>query len=282
MRVTDQKIVDDFARELDQIEKQTPMLGSYARIDPEIVEHEQSGHRFRIVTFHQESRNWYPASLKEWSLVQLDAKSFVRPDDVVFDLGCNAGYLSVWFALRARRGHVHAFDPYPWNAAATRTQARLNGLSNVTVHAVGIGPKRKTIKVPVVSSMTFNVHPVGDLPQIDLQVEPLSAFANARPTFAKIDIEGAEHELGQSIIQSAVQRGYVEMHPPMIAGAGGRPEFLLEQLLAAGFAVASHGPGVRPWTLGSAVEPTGYYFERSRSQRQWPWPFRTRRATGAV
>lgn len=280
MRVMEQQIIDNFMRELDQIEKYAPMLGSYSRIDPEVIEHDQAGHRFRFVTFHQESKNWYPTGLKEWSLIQMDATNFVRPNDVVFDLGCNAGYLTTWFALRARRGFVHAFDPYPWNAASTRTQAKLNDLSNVTVHAVGIGPERKTIRAPVISSMTFNVQIAGEIPQIDLQIEPLASFISARPTFAKIDIEGAEHELGHSIIQSGVRRGYVEMHPPMIEAGGGRPALLLEQLLAADYAVASHGPGVRPWGKGTGVQPTGYYFERPR--RRWWWPFRTHRTSGAA
>ncbi|MGX8009144.1 FkbM family methyltransferase [Mesorhizobium sp. ORM8.1] len=221
MRVMDEQIIGDFMRELDQIEKYAPMLGSYSRVDPEVIEHEQAGHRFRFLTFHQESKNWYPPGLKEWSLIKMDSTNFVRSDDVVFDLGCNAGYLTTWFALRALRGHVHAFDPYPWNAASTRTQAKLNSLSNVTVHAVGIGPERKIIRVPVLSSMTFNVQSAGEVPQIDLQIEPLAAFIGAAPTFAKIDIEGAEHELGSSIVQSGVERGYVEMHPPMIEAGGG-------------------------------------------------------------
>ncbi|SFP04140.1 methyltransferase, FkbM family [Mesorhizobium sp. NFR06] len=262
MRVMDEQIVDDFMRELDRIEKYAPMLGSYSRVDPEVVEHEQAGHHFRFVTFHRESKNWYPAGLKEWSLIQMDSTNFVCPNDVVFDLGCNAGYLTTWFALRALRGHVHAFDPYPWNAASTRTQTRLNSLSNVTVHAVGIGPERKTIRAPVLSSTTVNVRSAEEVPQIDLQIEPLEAFISAGPTFAKIDIEGAEHELGDSIVQSGVKRGYVEMHPPMIEAGGGRPAVLLEQLLAAGYAIASHGPGLRQWAIGTVVQPTGYYFER--------------------
>lgn len=262
MRVFEQQIVDDFMRELDQIEKCAPMIGSYSRVNPEIIEHEQAGHCFRIVTFHMESRNWYPAGLKEWSLIQMDSTDFVRTNDVVFDLGCNAGYLTTWFALRAVRGHVHAFDPYPWNAASTRTQAKLNGLSNITVHTVGVGPERKTLRVPVLASTTFNVLSADNVPQIDIEIEPLAAFFGARPTFAKIDIEGAEHELGHAIIQSGVKRGYVEMHPPMIEAGGGRPAQFLEQLVAAEFGIAAHGPGVKPWAPNAAVEPTGYYFER--------------------
>jgi hypothetical protein len=124
----------------------------------------------------------------------------------------------------------------------------------------------------VLSSTTFNVQISGEIPQVDLQIEPLEAFASAAPTFAKIDIEGAEYELGHSIVQSGMLRGYVEMHPPMIEANGGRPALLLEQLLAADYAVASHGPGVRPWAKGTEVQPTGYYFERPRRRRWWPFP----------
>jgi FkbM family methyltransferase len=264
VRLAEKQIVDEFMKELDDIERRAPMLGSYSRVQPEIVDHEQAGHQFRFITYHQESHAWYRAGMKEWSLVLMDQAHFVHSDDVIFDLGCNAGYLSIWFALRAKHGHVHAFDPFPWNAAATRVQAKLNGISNISVHCIGIGPERKTLRVPVSSSKTIADLHNSEVPMIDLQIEPLGSFAGAAPSFAKIDIEGAEHELGPSVIQSGVARGYVEMHPSYIEVAGGRPARLLEELVEARFTVAAHGPGATEWKAGAPVEPIGYYFERKR------------------
>lgn len=54
MQSAEQTVVDGFMRELDEIEKRVPMLGSYARTDPKIVEYEQAGILFRMVTFHVE------------------------------------------------------------------------------------------------------------------------------------------------------------------------------------------------------------------------------------
>ena len=64
------------------------------------------------------------------------ARGLIRPGSVAFDLGCNSGSITMPMAVQAGpEGRVHAFDPYPWNAAATRASARLNRLDNVIVHA---------------------------------------------------------------------------------------------------------------------------------------------------
>ena len=199
--------------------------------------------------------------------------NFVRQDDIVFDLGCNTGFLTTWFALQASAGHVHAFDPFLWNAAATRLQAKLNGLTNVTVHAVGIGPTRKEIKVPIHSSSTVGKKlSESDASAIKIQIEPLRTYYNAKPTFIKIDIEGAEHELGPSIVQSSIQRGYIEMHPQFILEAGGRVDSVFQDLKKSHFDIAHHEPGAKSWASPDSVEAGGYYFERgNKPSRKWWW-----------
>lgn len=271
MQSAEQTVVDGFMRELDEIEKRVPMLGSYARTDPKIVEYEQAGILFRMVTFHVESSVWYAPEVKEWSMVHMRSADYVRPDDVIFDLGCNAGFYSVWFALQATRGHVHAFDPYPWNAASTRAQARLNGLSNVTAHAVGIGPKRAVLRVPATASKTFNVEDHRNVPDIDLEIATLKSYQGLRPTFLKIDIEGAEHQLGGAIVRSGAVRGYLELHSPFIEAAGGRPAKVLEELAQGGYAISWDAPGKLMWTKGGETRDTGYYFERRERSRRGLW-----------
>ena len=110
MKANDRHFIDEFSRELDEIEKTSPMKGGYERIEPEIHEFEQGGHRFRILNFHVESRNWWKPGMVEWSLSTMKNANFVRQDDIVFDLGCNTGFLTTWFALQASAGHVHAFE----------------------------------------------------------------------------------------------------------------------------------------------------------------------------
>jgi FkbM family methyltransferase len=182
-------------------------------------------------------------------------------------LGCNAGFLTTWFALEVPNGKVVAFDPYPWNAAATRAQAVLNGLHNVEVHAVGIGPRRADLTVSSTSSKTFNAEKSAFFGgnKLRLRIEPLTTFADKLPTFVKIDIEGAEHELGPSIVASGIQRGYVEMHPQFIEAGGGNPAAFLNQLRSGGFSVSPYGPDEQALTAEPAeVRAIAYYFQRSR------------------
>lgn len=261
-----QTVMDGFARDLDLIEKSIPMLESYSRIDPEIIEHDQSGHRFRTILYHRESKAWFGEGSTDWSLHHCRNANFLQSDDIVVDLGCNAGFLTTWFAMECPRGHVHAFDPYPWNTASTRASAALNGLSNVTTYTVGIGDLDRTIEVPVYSSKTFNADALNGGPTLSLAIWSAERLREIQPTFAKIDIEGAEHELARSAFPgiASLRRGYVEMHPPFIEAGGGDPVEFLEALKRSGFSVAAerpYGPAI-PHPGEYAVAPTAYYFDR--------------------
>ena len=68
---------------------------------------------------------------------------FCRPGMTVFDIGANAGYLTLVMAkLVGVSGHVHAFEPIPQNSEYLLETLRINGLRNVTVHQVAISDQR--------------------------------------------------------------------------------------------------------------------------------------------
>jgi FkbM family methyltransferase len=69
--------------------------------------------------------------------------SFCRPGMTVFDIGANAGYLTLVMAkLVGDSGHVHAFEPIPQNSEYLLETLRINGLRNVMVHQVAISDQR--------------------------------------------------------------------------------------------------------------------------------------------
>ena len=66
-----------------------------------------------------------------------------RSGMTVFDIGANAGYLTLLMAkLVGDSGHVHAFEPIPQNYECLLETLRINGLQNVTVHQVAISDQR--------------------------------------------------------------------------------------------------------------------------------------------
>jgi FkbM family methyltransferase len=68
---------------------------------------------------------------------------YCRPGMTVFDIGANAGYLTLLMAkLVGDSGHVHVFEPIPQNSQCLLETIRINGLRNVTVHQVAISDQR--------------------------------------------------------------------------------------------------------------------------------------------
>ena len=194
----DQTIIDELNRSLDRIEKTAPMIGSYSRIEPRIIAQHQGGKNFRFIVFHIESQVWFDNSNIDASLLEFQQRRFLRPNDVAFDVGCNTGFVTTWLALELTQGHVHSFDPYPWNAVATRANAAINHCTNVTVHDVGLGLRDDSFLVPANSSRTYNTERYENVPVIEIKVRNPEHYAHFRPNFMKIDIEGAEHELSMT------------------------------------------------------------------------------------
>lgn len=264
MNQSDQAVIDKLSRDLDEIEKTSVMVDGYARVTPYIVEHSQAGMNFKFIVYHAESKSWFDVSHQDAAMITVKNLNMVREDDVVFDLGCNSGYQTAWFALLTPRGHVHSFDPFPWNTAATKAQAAINGCSNVTTHTVGIGDSDISIVTDLTSSKTFNPMAGREDYPITIQIKKPDHYLKYNPTFIKIDIEGAEHQLGNTSLLShwSLERGYVEMHTAFIEAGGGKPEFFLDRLVASGFKVLDHKH--KPTIEFAPVIETAYYFSRPK------------------
>lgn len=56
---------------------------------------------------------------------------------IVLDIGANVGHHTLYASTVA--DHVHAFEPYGPVRAQLEEKIKLNGLKNVTVHAIGLG-----------------------------------------------------------------------------------------------------------------------------------------------
>lgn len=284
MNALSQNVLDKLQRDLDAIEKQVRMVGSYTRIDPYIIKHSQAGIDFNFIVYHLESKLWFAHELFDSAMDYVAKNHLLRKNYIVFDLGCNSGFQTVWFALQTPAGHVHSFDPFPWNTAATEAQARLNGLTNVTTHTVGLGNRRRTIEVDSASSQTLNAARPMAGSRITIQVDTPDKYLHLNPSFLKIDIEGAEHELADTALLThpSIQRGYVEMHPSFIKASGGDPAHFLRALHARGFDIFSansppvlHNPHDASHCQDAAAKvdefnhanDTAYYFVLSSTEK---------------
>src|SRR5437016_5180097 len=69
-------------------------------------------------------------------------RGLLRPTMAVVDVGANIGYYSLIAALQVRT--VHAFEPTPALCARIEENARLNNLSNVTLHRCAVSDRTGT------------------------------------------------------------------------------------------------------------------------------------------
>jgi FkbM family methyltransferase len=247
-------IIDKLQRKLDEIEKTWPMTAGYQRIDPYIVPYLQAGDYYELIIYHAESKDWFDNTNFDPLVNMIVGRKMVAEGDVVFDLGCNAGAVTVVLAgLAGETGKVHAFDPYPWNAAATQFNCELNYFRNVVTYAVGLSNKAYRIKVRPDDSRTYAAE--DNMPDSqELVIDSINSHMQLAPTFMKIDIEGAEYDLFQD--QTATTFGSVkqfalEFHPMWIRPRGLDPKNALYSIESAGFTLHYYSPESAPYQVST-------------------------------
>ncbi len=261
-RSPERRLIDQFSRRLDRIEKTAPMKGGYARINPYAVNQHQGGRDYRLLIFHAESKAWFDKDAVNSSLCHMERCGLVRSGDVVFDLGCNVGFNAMWYALAAGpTGRVVAFDPFPWNALTCEFNARLNELDNVEVHQIGIGATEEFAEISLADARTA----VRTGPRLlKTQLLPLQRFADRRPTVMKMDVEGAEYEISETdfAVFDRLRLCFMEFHPQYIRERGLAPEKCLANFSARGFTLRQHEPDGRIHVPGAPFGSDGFWMFR--------------------
>lgn len=246
-----QLVIDDLSRKLDEIEKTWPMTGSYERIDPYIIPLMQADEWFELIVYHLESKLWFDKSWIDYGVMEGKRRSYIKPGSVAFDLGCNSGSITIPMAMQAGpTGHVHAFDPFPWNAAATQASANLNRLFNVTAHAVGLSNKTHSIAVAPNDSRIYEASAAASAQKLDIR--HIAEYMHLKPSFIKIDIEGAEHELfniDNPHLYDCVQAAMLEFHPMWIVPRGLDCRETLRNIRKQGFQLHYYNPDSAPYDV---------------------------------
>lgn len=243
------------------------MTGSYARIEPYVVPYIQSRHYYELIIYHVESRAWFDLAHHDGIISLLFQHEVIGDNDVVFDLGSNAGAISIVLADMCKNGGmVHAFDPYPWNAAATRYNCILNGLDNVLTYAVGLSNRDYTIDVAANESKIFVENTTDQAHQI--VVHDFRRYSYLKPMFLKIDIEGSEHDLFQDQDKrpfESVKQFVLELHPFFIRPRGIDPKETLRAIQGSGFALHFHSPLSYPFDVETFNDDLHHLFWGSKA-----------------
>ena len=135
--------------------------------------------------------------------VQRCIVAYLAPGGVFYDVGANIGFFSLLAAKRVQRhGAVYAFEPLTENAAAIQRNARMNGLTNLSVSEVAVDENSGTGALFLTdwdggcSLSTAVVAPSVSVGQRAVRVialdDLIESAALRPPTLVKIDVEGAE------------------------------------------------------------------------------------------
>ena len=124
-------------------------------------------------------------------------KTFVKPTDICWDIGANAGTYTLHLSRLAAR--VFAFEPVPHSFAILRDVTKLAQLSNVVARSLALSDKvgRAKMAIPVEGFYggfylaSFDAD--GPLDVATSTVDALIAEGVPEPDFIKCDVEGAEH-----------------------------------------------------------------------------------------
>lgn len=150
---------------------------------------------------------WKALSRQHHLELRSQFRPFIPSDGVVLDVGAHAGQFTKLFASMVPMGHVHAFEPGSYALSILRTVKTLRRLSNVTVHACGLGDSAavNVLNVPVKKSgsIGFGLSFIDDSQQPELRAvteeiairrldEVVAEHDIRRIDFIKVDIEGSE------------------------------------------------------------------------------------------
>jgi len=146
----------------------------------------------------------------------------IRPGDVVYDLGANAGYYAMVFA-KYTRGRIHAFEPMPDQQQIFRYHLATNHVENVVLHPFAVSDVSGTRQFSNVAAMPVNTYVSTsssfDISNSTISVETVSIddFVYVRgfepPQVMKIDVEGAELD-----VLMGARRVLTEVKPFLLLG----------------------------------------------------------------
>lgn len=173
-------------------------------------------------------------------------KKYVRPGNIVIDLGANIGLHTIVAAKQAGgSGRVYAFEPDPRNFNSLKRNVSLNGLLNIIVERLGVSNINGERDF-YLDKQDFTMHSLHNPPgakrqQIKIKLVRLDDYFknDSRIDFIKIDVEGAEYGAVSGML-SLLQKNktvklLTEFNPPSLQHAGTQPAAYLELLTKNGF-----------------------------------------------
>ena len=111
-------------------------------------------------------------------------RAAIKPTDVIYDIGANAGYWSLAFARLCPQGTVYAFEPSPINYA--RLEANTAAIPNISRIRAAVSEAAGTVRF----SERGSVSGIWSDGEVEVERVRLDDCNLPVPNFLKVDIEG--------------------------------------------------------------------------------------------
>ena len=177
-----------------------------------------------------------------WDLHHL--RQFVRPGDVILDVGANFGYYAAILATALdRQCRIHALEPNPANFDRLSRHLSWNGLLDIVrAHRLGVSDRPETVAMtqPAENSGHAAVVPNGEIKGVTLTT--LDSFCESlamdRLDVVILDVEGYEERALMGAAQTLTRFKplvFVEFFPPVMQRQDSSPEAAARILTGLGY-----------------------------------------------
>lgn len=155
------------------------------------------GLRFECDLSEYVDRHIYYGILERRDVMQL--ARFVRPGQVVLDVGANVGYYSLLFAKWMKAtGVVHSFEPFAATANRLRRNLELNPAlkGTIQVHEIALSDRVGTVSMTIPETGNSGRNCISNDANGSIPMLTLDAFVEreklSRVDCIKVDVEGSE------------------------------------------------------------------------------------------
>ena len=200
------------------------LSGGQTLIEPYLLERTIHDRLGRLIIATVEGQQWYDNN-NGIELPQLLRLGMIRQGDTVFDCGANPQVNSLFYSRAVgASGRVFAFDPFPLNIEIGHFNARMNGADNIEFIRAGLSDQAGRIVVSLAEQCVGTVNETA-ADAVPISLAALDTFAALRPSFLKIDIEGAEVNALEGAHEVLAQEPaiYIEVHPNYLPRFGRSP-----------------------------------------------------------
>jgi len=137
---------------------------------------------------------WYDTTCTDpfWPEMRIIRDHLIGHGDVVFDVGAHQGCTAILFSnWTGPNGKVVAIEPNPKNVSIIKTNIAMNHLNNVEILNVAAGEESGRLNLATESSNS-HLTMEGEAMSIPVDVIALDSLLEMRPSFIKLDVEGAD------------------------------------------------------------------------------------------